>query len=46
MNHEDLRHIISMGKTGVFDAERFIHVIMRAFDTFISATKNGGGEKI
>lgn len=31
------------GKTGVFDAERFIDV-MQAFENFIDAAKSGGGE--
>uniref|UniRef100_M4DET2 ABC1 atypical kinase-like domain-containing protein n=1 Tax=Brassica campestris TaxID=3711 RepID=M4DET2_BRACM len=39
---EALRYTI-YGKTGVFDAERFIDV-MQAFDTFITAAKSGGGE--
>jgi aarF domain-containing kinase len=37
-----LRYTI-YGKTGVFDAERFIDV-MQAFENFISAAKSGGGE--
>ncbi|CAN6990513.1 unnamed protein product [Brassica rapa subsp. trilocularis] len=39
---EALRYTI-YGKTGVFDAERFIDV-MQAFETFITAAKSGGGE--
>ncbi|KAL8484363.1 hypothetical protein ACS0TY_026877 [Phlomoides rotata] len=37
-----LRYTI-YGKTGVFDAERFIDV-MQAFENFIDAAKSGGGE--
>lgn len=37
-----LRYTI-YGKSGVFDAERFIDV-MQAFETFITAAKSGGGE--
>lgn len=33
------------GKSGVFDAERFIDV-MQAFENFISAAKSGGGENM
>ncbi|KAL5702511.1 hypothetical protein ACHQM5_027723 [Ranunculus cassubicifolius] len=33
------------GKTGVFDAERFIDV-MQAFETFITAARSGGGEEM
>lgn len=33
------------GKTGVFNAERFIDV-MQAFETFITAAKSGGGEEL
>ena len=33
------------GKTGVFDAERFIDV-MQAFENFIRAAKSGGGENL
>ncbi|TYH92598.1 hypothetical protein ES332_A13G193100v1 [Gossypium tomentosum] len=33
------------GKSGVFDAERFIDV-MQAFENFIIATKSGGGENL
>uniref|UniRef100_A0A2P2ILI7 Protein kinase domain-containing protein n=1 Tax=Rhizophora mucronata TaxID=61149 RepID=A0A2P2ILI7_RHIMU len=39
-----LRYTI-YGKTGVFDAERFIDV-MRAFENFITAAKSGGGENL
>ncbi|KDP20323.1 hypothetical protein JCGZ_06409 [Jatropha curcas] len=39
-----LRYTI-YGKTGVFDAERFIDV-MQAFETFITAAKSGGGESL
>ncbi|CAN6485875.1 unnamed protein product [Victoria cruziana] len=39
-----LRYII-YGKTGVFDAERFIDV-MQAFENFIMAAKSGGGENL
>uniref|UniRef100_A0A0D3AB03 Protein kinase domain-containing protein n=1 Tax=Brassica oleracea var. oleracea TaxID=109376 RepID=A0A0D3AB03_BRAOL len=39
---EALRYTI-YGKTGGFDAERFIDV-MQAFETFIAAAKSGGGE--
>ncbi|KAF3789536.1 Uncharacterized protein EJ110_NYTH17988 [Nymphaea thermarum] len=39
-----LRYII-YGKTGVFDAERFIDV-MQAFENFITAAKSGGGESL
>lgn len=37
-----LRYTI-YGKSGVFDAERFIDV-MQAFENFITAAKSGGGE--
>lgn len=37
-----LRYTI-YGKSGVFDAERFID-IMQAFENFITAAKSGGGE--
>lgn len=33
------------GKTGVFDAERFIDV-MQAFENFITAAKSGGGGEL
>ncbi|KAD7478030.1 hypothetical protein E3N88_01166 [Mikania micrantha] len=33
------------GKSGVFDAERFIDV-MQAFESFITAAKSGGGENL
>lgn len=33
------------GKSGVFDAERFIDV-MQAFENFITAAKSGGGEEL
>lgn len=33
------------GKSGVFDAERFIDV-MQAFESFITAAKSGGGEEM
>ncbi|XP_008796415.2 uncharacterized protein sll0005 [Phoenix dactylifera] len=39
-----LRYTI-YGKSGVFDAERFIDV-MQAFENFISAAKSGGGENM
>ncbi|KAJ6826825.1 uncharacterized protein M6B38_369305 [Iris pallida] len=39
-----LRYTI-YGKSGVFDAERFIDV-MQAFENFISAAKSGGGEEL
>ncbi|KAI4338230.1 hypothetical protein L6164_016574 [Bauhinia variegata] len=39
-----LRHTI-YGKSGVFDAERFIDV-MQAFENFITAAKSGGGENL
>ncbi|RLM79479.1 hypothetical protein C2845_PM12G30890 [Panicum miliaceum] len=39
-----LRYTI-YGKTGVFDAERFIDV-MQAFENFIRAAKSGGGENL
>ncbi|OAY67366.1 Uncharacterized protein ACMD2_00423 [Ananas comosus] len=39
-----LRYTI-YGKSGVFDAERFIDV-MQAFENFISAAKSGGGENL
>ncbi|XP_047332893.1 uncharacterized protein sll0005 [Impatiens glandulifera] len=39
-----LRYTI-YGKSGVFDAERFIDV-MQAFESFISAAKSGGGESL
>ncbi|OAY28226.1 uncharacterized protein sll0005 [Manihot esculenta] len=39
-----LRYTI-YGKSGVFDAERFIDV-MQAFETFITAAKSGGGENL
>ncbi|XP_077229629.1 protein kinase superfamily protein [Tasmannia lanceolata] len=39
-----LRYTI-YGKTGVFDAERFIDV-MQAFENFIAAAKSGGGEEM
>ncbi|KAM0941951.1 putative ABC-type Cd(2+) transporter [Dioscorea sansibarensis] len=39
-----LRYTI-YGKSGVFDAERFIDV-MQAFENFISAAKSGGGEDL
>ncbi|KAK3155643.1 hypothetical protein QOZ80_2BG0205850 [Eleusine coracana subsp. coracana] len=39
-----LRYTI-YGKTGVFDAERFIDV-MQAFENFIRAAKSGGGEDL
>lgn len=37
-----LRYTI-YGKSGVFDAERFVDV-MQAFEDFITAAKSGGGE--
>ncbi|KAG2726602.1 hypothetical protein I3760_01G120900 [Carya illinoinensis] len=39
-----LRYTI-YGKSGVFDAERFIDV-MQAFENFITAAKSGGGETL
>ncbi|CAD6248986.1 unnamed protein product [Miscanthus lutarioriparius] len=39
-----LRYTI-YGKTGVFDAERFIDV-MQAFENFIRAAKSGGGDNL
>ncbi|XP_059632206.1 uncharacterized protein LOC132274876 [Cornus florida] len=39
-----LRYTI-YGKSGVFDAERFIDV-MQAFENFITAAKSGGGEDL
>lgn len=33
------------GRSGVFDAERFIDV-MQAFESFITAAKSGGGEEL
>lgn len=39
-----LRYTI-YGKSGVFDAERFIDV-MEAFETFTTAAKSGGGEEM
>ncbi|XP_010936092.1 uncharacterized protein [Elaeis guineensis] len=39
-----LRYTI-YGKSGVFDAERFMDV-MQAFENFISAAKSGGGENL
>lgn len=39
-----LRYTI-YGKSGVFDAERFIDV-MQAFENFITAAKSGGGEHL
>lgn len=33
------------GKSGVFDAERFIDV-MQAFENFLTAAKSGGGENM
>ncbi|KAJ6428318.1 hypothetical protein OIU84_023693 [Salix udensis] len=39
-----LRYTI-YGKSGVFDAERFIDV-MQAFESFITAAKSGGGESM
>ncbi|XP_075504820.1 uncharacterized protein LOC142542204 [Primulina tabacum] len=39
-----LRYTI-YGKTGIFDAERFIDV-MQAFENFIDAAKSGGGENL
>ncbi|KAI7998981.1 hypothetical protein LOK49_LG10G01300 [Camellia lanceoleosa] len=39
-----LRYAI-YGKSGVFDAERFIDV-MQAFENFITAAKSGGGEDL
>ncbi|CAL1354437.1 unnamed protein product [Linum trigynum] len=39
-----LRYMI-YGKSGVFDAERFIDV-MQAFETFITAAKSGGGAEL
>ncbi|KAJ6822412.1 uncharacterized protein M6B38_389380 [Iris pallida] len=39
-----LRYTI-YGKSGVFDADRFIDV-MQAFENFISAAKSGGGENL
>ncbi|KAH0456834.1 hypothetical protein IEQ34_014741 [Dendrobium chrysotoxum] len=39
-----LRYTI-YGKSGVFDAERFIDV-MQAFESFITAAKSGGGEDL
>ncbi|GMN62523.1 hypothetical protein TIFTF001_031593 [Ficus carica] len=39
-----LRYTI-YGKSGVFDAERFIDV-MQAFENFITAAKSGGGEEM
>ncbi|KAJ7299863.1 hypothetical protein O6H91_Y130400 [Diphasiastrum complanatum] len=41
---EALRYTI-YGKSGVFDAERFIDV-MKAFETFTMAARSGGGEKL
>lgn len=39
-----LRYTI-YGKSGVFDADRFIDV-MQAFENFITAAKSGGGENL
>lgn len=39
-----LRYTI-YGKSGVFDADRFIDV-MQAFENFITAAKSGGGENM
>ncbi|KAH7573075.1 hypothetical protein JRO89_XS03G0063400 [Xanthoceras sorbifolium] len=39
-----LRYTI-YGKSGVFDAERFIDV-MQAFENFVTAAKSGGGENL
>lgn len=39
-----LRYTI-YGKSGIFDAERFIDV-MQAFESFITAVKSGGGEDL
>lgn len=39
-----LRYTI-YGKSGIFDAERFIDV-MQAFESFITAAKSGGGEEL
>uniref|UniRef100_A0A166H1J6 Protein kinase domain-containing protein n=1 Tax=Daucus carota subsp. sativus TaxID=79200 RepID=A0A166H1J6_DAUCS len=39
-----LRYTI-YGRSGVFDAERFIDV-MQAFESFITAAKSGGGEEL
>lgn len=39
-----LRYTI-YGKSGIFDAERFIDV-MQAFENFIDAAKSGGGESM
>lgn len=36
-------HYTIYGKSGVFDAERFIDV-MQAFESFVIAAKSGGGE--
>lgn len=41
---EALRYTI-YGKSGTFDAERFIDV-MEAFETFTKAAKSGGGEEM
>ncbi|XP_010532799.1 PREDICTED: uncharacterized protein LOC104808723 [Tarenaya hassleriana] len=41
---EALRYTI-YGKSGVFNAERFIDV-MQAFESFITAAKSGGGESL
>ncbi|KAH7521835.1 hypothetical protein FEM48_Zijuj07G0074200 [Ziziphus jujuba var. spinosa] len=41
---EALRYTI-YGKSGIFDAERFIDV-MQAFENFITAAKSGGGESM
>ncbi|KAK9137926.1 hypothetical protein Sjap_008520 [Stephania japonica] len=41
---EALRYTI-YGKSGVFDAERFIDV-MQAFENFITAARSGGGENL
>ncbi|KAL6548535.1 hypothetical protein OROGR_008956 [Orobanche gracilis] len=38
-------HYTIYGKSGVFDAERFIDV-MQAFENFIDAANSGGGEKL
>lgn len=39
-----LRYTI-YGRSGIFDAERFIDV-MQAFESFITAAKSGGGEEL
>ncbi|KAK9137795.1 hypothetical protein Sjap_008389 [Stephania japonica] len=41
---EALRYTI-YGKSGVFDAERFIDV-MQAFENFVTAARSGGGENL